>query len=317
MITGLNNIPAKELKIVKHDIEKIKRARANKGKLHNHKMKKLLNKKFLNSDSDSEASEEDNLDHKEEEAYAALIGGGSYSTAPSAKDTIARDVLHPEITVSSELSDFESIFCFSCMKVLKKDFLGDLKYRASDGIDKKSNQEELNFITRWLTKNTMEPIMKLNRVIADNEDLVALFTQLTHSISLKFEEPEDGSYSCIISGKEIQADECTMIELIEDPRLYKPICKKAEREFDPKPRFFYISNRFRNVVYSVFHLHTLVDDIGIRCLRWAEQEGILYTAGATNIPRMFQESSEGLLASMLEDFKVSKATVDAFCRSKK
>lgn len=319
LITGLNSVPAKELKTVKRDIEKIKRARANKGQPCDDRMKKLLNRKLLASDSEASEDDEveDNLVHADEEEYAALVGGGSYSTAPTAKERRPHHKNKPNVFVSNELYEFEDIFIFACMNVLKEDYLSDLKCSAETGIDWRRNKEELDSITKWLTDNTRTPLIKLNQVISGNEDLVALFTQLTHSVSLKFEQPDDGNYSCIISGKDIDADECTRIEVIEDPRLYKPMCKTAEREFNPEPRVFYISNRFRNVVYSVFHLRTLVDDIGIRCLRWAKQQGILYTAGAKNIVSMFQESEKGLLESILENFKVSKATVEAFCRNKK
>ena len=319
IITGMSTIPAGDLKKLKSDIQKIAKSRVS-GNGCNKAMKKLLSREsaVVDNDDDDEldTADEPALNHKEEEAMARLLGGGSYGTEPTKEESLYRDRDRPDRVIDEDMGDFETIFCFACMKAIKEDYLGDLKERALHSGDKR-DEEDLQFIKTWLLKNIRTPLDKLSAVVAKNEDRVALFKQIMCSVSLKFNEPHhDNTYICILSGKELKAEKCTEVILIDDPSLFKPLAKKAKKEHDPTPKTYHIRSSFRNIVYSVFHLRTLIDGIGADCIRWAKKEGILHKAGAMNIPVMFQDSDENLLSLLFKDFKVSKATIEAYCKSK-
>lgn len=306
VIMNLNTIPERDLKKAKQEIERIARGRV-KGKSCNNAMKKLLT-----SDQTDEESDYDNLDHDEEEREARLIGGGSFDTAPTEEEQLYRSAKNPGDIIDSELGDFGNIFAFACMNALKEDYTGDLKYRAYEApYPHPRDKEDFELIINWLEKNIKRPVDKLIASVSKNEDQLALFKQLTRSISLQFFEPADqrGSYNCILSGRELKAEQCVEVEMVDDPFLVE--------EYDSTPRIYHIHERFKNIVYSVFRLRTFVYGIGAQCIRWATEEGILYSAGAKRIPTMFLESQPNFLRKLYNDVKACRVTVEAYCKNKK
>jgi hypothetical protein len=321
MITGISRIPERELK---KSMDHIKKQRSA-GKPATKEMIQLLKYDMEDLEAESESETDDcvadadqdyelhrRLTSKEEKKASRH----AHDTAPTKEDLLYRDVNRPDQIIDTELGDFETIFCFACMRALQKDF--EERFRSEP-----RTKEECELVGKWLVHNIKTPLDRLGAVVAKgehSEQRVALFTQLKGSCSLEFEDldPEDAStHVCAISNKELSYEDCTRVIMVDDPSLFRPYSKQAKEVYDDTPRIYFVHNQYRNLCYSVFHLRNLVNAIGVHCIRWAREKHVLYKWGASRIAVVYRDSDPKLLSTQLDNFKVCKATVEAYCRTRR
>jgi len=306
-IRSLRDVPEQNLKTIKKKLRRIERGRSN-GNPCNGDMEKLFH--FEEVSHTSELHDEPELNHEEEEEEARRVGGGSFSTEDVKE---YRGIRNPNEVVSKELEEMDTVFTTACTNAL---FDGYLKYLKSSR--KRTDMADFKRFQKWVVRNITTPLEKLAALVSCNEDHNALFTALTRSASLELRcLPESGNhYSCVLSGKRLDCNSCTEVVLIDDPRLFKPLQPKATQSFSDKPHSFIIQNRFSNLVYSVFHLHTFLDNIGVRCLRWAEEKQLLHK----HVPKIiasYVDSNPELPQQLLKQIEISRLTVEKYCEERR
>lgn len=303
-VKGLSDMAEKNLK---QGIAKIKRQRSN-GKSAKKGMKRLLTSMEA-EESECEEEEEMMVSSKEERKARGV------DTAPAPHELQYVDTERPDIVVDHELGDFAAIFAFACMKALKLDYSADMKDRAKNSGDVR-DKEDLELVTRWLAQNIRNPLDRLITSLKGQEDRVSFFTQLMWAAALEFRSPDmTRTHICLLSGQELQPEEVTLVAVVDDPRLFQPLCSTAKQSYNPKPHLFTIHHRYRNITFSVFHLRTLIDSIGVRCISWAKEQGLLHSSSsAIKVVTRFQDSDPKLMRSELQRFKVCKASVEAYTR---
>lgn len=323
IFTGLSKVPEKNLK---KSIETIKNQRAQ-GKSTKKPMKKLLDSTCLHMEAEEASSDDEEEDDDyvmEEEDYdeAALMNSKEEKKARKQKgDDVTQagyvyvDVENPDRVIDKEVAKFSDVFLFACMKALKEDYKKDMEYRATKpGADPRDVQD-WEYLNYWLHTNIKDPLDRLIISLKGHEDRVAYFKQLLCAAALEFQEPDmSRTHICLLSGKELPPEEITQVALVDDPRLFKPLQPKSKQTYSSKPHLFTVDSRYRNITYSVFYLHTLIDHIGVRCLSWAEEQGLLSRSTAVELVTEFHHSDPDMFEKELRRFKVCKASVEAYRR---
>lgn len=297
-IKSLSDIPEQKLAVKR--LKKIKRARSN-GKSCETEMRELF------EDDDDDVMDEVELNHEEEEEEARLLGGGSFSTE-SKDDGIYRGVDQPDETVGKDVAEFVEIFDIVCMVALGGCFFEKKKMR------KLFDDDIIETLDNWISTNVKKPLTKLISLVSKNEDHNALFTQLMRSASLDMRDVTNRKTkcTCILSGKHYNPENCTEIVLVDDPTFFKPLQPSAATEFSKKPHIFIVKDRFSNLVYSVFHLRTLLYGIAARCVQWATENKKLKD-NVPDIIKEFRDHDPKHIDSILKEFRVSKQTIEKYC----
>ena len=212
--------------------------------------------------------------------------------------------------ISQDIYDGELVFIMSCLMTL---FDGYLESAGS----KRENRDDVLSFRSWVQNNVTKPLEKLTLAVARSgrETQNALFKQLSQSISLTFSRPEQADssqlLSCAISGQTCKPEQAATVSLIDDPCHFRPAQPEADSEYDATPHLFVIHERYTNLLYSAFHLRTLIVANGVYCLRWLREKDYMDKDYVTAF-HMYRKAHPDFIHTMLSEVELSKSTIQLY-----